>query len=184
MMEPAQWSLLPFAPLRPPRDFRIGGVIARQSNVLTIRFLLEGNLAEVIIPEPAEQPSRKGELWKETCFEFFIAAPESPEYREFNLSPSGDWNVWRFDDYRQGMRQEDAVASLPFAVRREPGRLSLECGFDLAATGIMAGQAIEAGISAVMRHRTGETSHFALVHRGERPDFHRRDGFAISLNAD
>jgi len=30
------WSLLSFAPLWPPRDFRIGGVIARQSNALMI----------------------------------------------------------------------------------------------------------------------------------------------------
>ncbi|MBI5142959.1 MAG: DOMON-like domain-containing protein [Nitrospirae bacterium] len=180
------WSLIPFAAPQPSRDLRISGVISRQSNVFSISFQMDGNLSGIVLPDIAEPPARRNELWQETCFEFFVANladTASSGYLEFNLSPSGHWNVYRFDDYRQGMRQETAVASLPLQVRREPGRLLLECECNLAAIGL-ADQALAVGISAVVRHRSGETTYWALAHRGEKPDFHRRDGFTVELNVD
>ena len=65
---------------------------------------------------PADMPARRDRLWEETCFEFFLAVKNSPRYWEFNLSPAGHWNVYRFADYRQGMQEEPAFASLPFSV--------------------------------------------------------------------
>lgn len=182
-----QWSLIPFAGLEFLSDTGISGVISRKTNSLSIHFRLEGNLSDVVIPKLAEAPTRKDELWKETCFEFFIADTRNPGYLEFNLSPSGRWNVYSFDDYRRGMREEMAVTSLPVRVRRELGRLSLECGIDFAGIDLagigLADRALEVGISAVLRHRGGEATYWALAHCGEKPDFHRRDGFAIALNA-
>lgn len=176
------WSLLPFSPPPLPSSLRISGVISRKSNLFSIQFRLEGNLAEVIIPELAEAPTRKDELWKETCFEFFLADTGNQGYLEFNLSPSGHWNVYRFDDYRQGMREDAAFSSLPFGIGREPCRLSLECELDLAGIGL-ADRTLAVGISAIVRHQGGATTYWALAHRGGRPDFHRRDGFTIALNA-
>jgi hypothetical protein len=44
-----------------------------------------------------------------------------------------------------------------------------------------AGGAVEAGVCAVIRTTAGGTSHWALAHPGPRPDFHRREGFALIL---
>src|SRR4030042_7193941 len=49
----------------------------------------------------------------------------SERYWEFNLSPAGHWNVYRFASYRKEMREEPAFASLPFRVRTEPEALRL-----------------------------------------------------------
>ena len=37
------------------------------------------------------------------------------------------------------------------------------------------------GATAVIRSATGKTTHWALAHPGPRPDFHRRDGFALTV---
>jgi hypothetical protein len=44
-----------------------------------------------------------------------------------------------------------------------------------------AGETVEAGVCAVIKTETGGTSHWALAHPGPRPDFHRREGFALIL---
>ena len=37
------------------------------------------------------------QLWKKTCFECFFGMSEGTTYYEFNGSPSGHWNLFRFD---------------------------------------------------------------------------------------
>jgi hypothetical protein len=119
-------------------------------------------------------------LWEETCLELFLGAKGSGRYWEFNLSPAGHWNVYRFTSYREGMQEEPALSSLPFGVRIEPGILRLSLDLDLRKI-LPAGEAVEAGVCAVIRTATGGTSHWALAHPGPRPDFHRRDGFALTI---
>jgi len=46
---------------------------------------------------------------------------------------------------------------------------------------IPTGKTIEVAVGDVIRTVTGKTSHWALVHPGPRPDFHRRDGFTLSI---
>ena len=71
------------------------------ANQLFIRYEVCGELDQILFPALAESPSRKDELWKATCFEFFIAIMDQPRYWEFNISPSGDWNVYVMDAYRE-----------------------------------------------------------------------------------
>jgi tetratricopeptide (TPR) repeat protein len=97
-----------------------------------------------------------------------------------NLSPSGDWNVYRFTSYRQGMREEPAFMTLPFRIKSESYalRLSLELGLDEI---ILADQALEVAVSAVIKSIDGAMSYWALNHPAPQPDFHRRDSFIIRL---
>jgi hypothetical protein len=46
---------------------------------------------------------------------------------------------------------------------------------------IPAGETIEAGVAAVVKTVSGGTSHWALIHPGPRPDFHRRENFALEF---
>lgn len=175
-----EFSLRPFPGEPTGPVTAIAGAIGRRGRTLSVRYALRGDLAGLAIPAPAASPARKDRLWEDTCLEFFLAETGSPGYREFNLSPAGHWNVYRFDACRTGMREEPAFPSLPFRVRTEPGALLLSLELDLGAI-VAAAAPLEAAVSAVVRTADGATGHWALAHPALRPDFHRRDAFALVL---
>ena len=159
---------------------RITGKIVRHANTLSLSYMLPGPLADIIIPTPADVPSRKYGLWEETCFEFFICAEGSDDYWEFNLSPAGHWNVYRFTSYRLGMREELAFLSLPFSVGVNTGslHLSLELGLEKI---FPAGHVLKIAIGAVIKSIYGKITYWALDHPGSQPDFHRGESFIIEV---
>jgi len=154
----------------------IGGSIARRGDTLLLRYEVRGNLSKLEIPAAAEAPRRKNRLWEETCLELFLGTADSGEYWEFNFSPAGHWNVYRFTRYREGMREEPAITSLPFDVRRDTEALILTVEFGVGKI-VPAGKDLAAAIAAVIGAIDGGKSHWALFHPSSRPDFHRRDGF-------
>jgi hypothetical protein len=160
-------------------DLELIGTIARRANVLHISYSLLGDLSQVKIPKAAKEATRQRELWEDTCFEFFLGVKNDKEYWEFNLSPAGHWNVYRFDDYRQGMKEETAFTAMPFSVQVEPDALSLSLKLNLGAIFIPT-QAIEVGISAVVNQQ-GKLSYWSLKHPAKEADFHRREAFLIKL---
>ncbi len=174
------FSLKPFREKRPIPGMEIAGSIGRRGNMLTVRCELRGDLSKLAIPARGEVPARKDRLWEETCLELFLGIKDSGNYWEFNLSPAGHWNAYRFSSYRDGMREEPAFASLPIEVRIDPKALRVSLDLDIG-TIVPAGKTVEAAVCAVVRTGTGEISHWALAHPGPRPDFHRRDGFLLDL---
>ena len=187
-MNNQSFSLQPFPGTGQLLNIQITGKIARNANKLAIEYTLVGDLKEIAFPAgvaegiapPSATPSRKHQLWENTCFEFFIGIQNSPRYWEFNLSPAGDWNVYRFDDYRQGMQEETAFSTLPFEVQQQGDSLQLNLDFDLDKI-IPAEQALEVAITTVIKRRDGEVTYLALTHRGAEADFHLRDSFIVKL---
>jgi hypothetical protein len=173
-------ALQPFRGSTPPPGLELTATVSRQVNVFAIQYSLVGNLSELAIPAPALVPCRKDSLWEDTCFEFFLAAKHSPRYWEFNLSPSGHWNVYSFVAYRQGMQEETAFTLLVLAVRRQSDSLLLNLEADLGKIS-RADQAIEIAISAVIQGCDGHATFWALAHCGPQADFHRRDSFVVEL---
>jgi hypothetical protein len=181
-MNSRNFSLTPFLPAGLLSNLEIMGSISRSLNTFTITYALLGPLSDILIPAPAEIPARKNALWEETCFEFFLAPENSDRYWEFNLSPAGHWNVYRFTSYRQGMQEEPAFTSLPFSVYRQPDALRLSLKLDLASV-IPENQRLQIAVSAVIKALNGKTTCWSLTHPGPQADFHRRDGFILELNS-
>jgi hypothetical protein len=179
-MHPQRFLLKPFPGERNPAGLTIGGSIGRRTEILSVRCEVRGDLSMVSIPAAAEAPRRRDRLWEETCFELFLGATDSDAYRELNLSPAGDWNVYRFDRYREGMREERAFTSLPFAVRRDPVALLLTAEIGIGKI-VPADKDLAATVAVVIQTSDGGRSHWASIHPASRPDFHRRDGFALIL---
>ncbi len=179
-MSAVEFFLKPFPDKGGVPDLAIGGSIGRHANLLSVVYEIRGDLSEISVPGPAEAPGRRDRLWEGTCLELFLGPDGSATYWEFNLSPAGHWNVYRFESYREGMRAEPVFSSLPFGVRTEPGtfRLSLDVGIGKL---VPAGKAADVAVCAVVRTKAGESSHWALSHLGPRPDFHRRDGFGLII---
>jgi hypothetical protein len=175
------FSLQPFSPATSPGGQAITGRIEKRSSTLAIQYVMEGQQAALAIPPLANIPSRKQRLWEETCFEFFLDPGGSKGcYWEFNLSPAGHWNVYRFSDYREGMREEPSVTAVPFSLLNDQHSLQVYLELDLSPI-IPPDCSLRVGISAVIKTKDGLLSYWALKHPGPRPDFHHRDGFSIDL---
>jgi hypothetical protein len=178
-MNPQPCTLQPF-PGTGQLPLTISGLVSRQENTLNFVYLLLGNLALIEFPPAADDPSRKIGLWENTCFEFFLRPRGSNRYWEFNLSPSGDWNVFYFEIYRGKLVEETAFTSLPFLTRKQSDFFQLVLEFDLSMI-IPAGQPIKMAVSTVLKTLSGRVSMWALTHPDPEPDFHHEKGFIIEL---
>ena len=143
--------------------------------------MLAGNLGTISLPAVNANPARKDELWKTTCFELFLAIKNTPQYWEFNMAPSGNWNVYVMDAYRQvGMREEILIQRIPFDVWKEADGLSLEMAITLDPM-IASEKLIEVGITSVIQTKTGKETYWALLHPGPEADFHARESFVLEV---
>ena len=174
------FSLAAFPDSNVPK-ISICGKIVRQNHWLTVHFSVRGETETILLPAPAADPARKDDLWRATCFEFFLAFPEEPSYWEFNMSPSGDWNVYHMDAYRRvGFRQETLIQELPFLFQKEAGLIQTEAAVDISPI-IPREHTIQAGITSVIRTKDGQESYWALTHPYDHADFHWRESFILLL---
>ncbi|MEM6610824.1 MAG: DOMON-like domain-containing protein [Cyanobacteria bacterium P01_C01_bin.72] len=171
------FELIPFTPDSAPQ-VRVTGNIERRHNQLNITYNFTDSRA-IVIPRPAT-PSRLFDLWEHTCCEFFLGVANSTQYWEFNLSPAGHWNVFRFPDYRQNISEEMVFEHLPFQVGTWETGLQLNLKLDLGKI-IAPEQSLALGITAVIEDQAGQLSYWALSHPGKEADFHLRDSFIIEL---
>ncbi len=118
------------------------------------------------LPAPGGTGRADG-LWRHTCFELF-AAGEGDAYREFNFSPSGQWQAYDFTAYRQG----GTVAALRADPRPRWQAVpdGLRLSVRLAAADLP--RAPWLGPCAVLQDALGDLSYWAPVHGPGRPDFH------------
>jgi hypothetical protein len=179
-MTEASFSLIPFPAPNIPQ-ISITGEISLQDNIVNLRYSLSGKIENILLPPAAVNPSRKDELWQETCFEFFLAIKNQPQYWEFNLSPSGDWNIYHMDAYRRvGFREETSIQRLPFEVRNETGEFHLNALVDLHPM-LPPVQFLEFGITAIIQNSDGNETYWALAHAAPFADFHLRESFILGL---
>jgi hypothetical protein len=151
--------------------------VAFSSVGLRLTYSLTACLAQLRIPE-AVQPARADGLWRHTCFEAFVQAGDGPGYREFNFSPSGQWQAYAFDAYRQGGLLEPVP--LPVMTRAESAdQLVMTCL--LPHDAMPGGGRLRIGLTAVLEGMDGGLSYWSLRHPPGKPDFHHTHGFALTL---
>lgn len=149
-----------------------------RDGALLLAFDLRADPAGLRWPGPRTTTFRDG-LWRHTCLELFAAAAGNA-YREFNFSPSGEYAIYDFSNYRAGMHP----VTPPVAPH-------------IHATGDMAGWSIEIrvpegllicpdgavelmSVAAVLEDAQGSLSFWAAQHAPGKPDFHHRASFVIS----
>ncbi len=178
------FSLRPFEKDGSLYGIECKGYLARRIDTLFVHYEIIGSSLRIDIPERKQEPSRKKGLWENTCLELFVAVKDYDQYWEFNLSPSEDWNVFRFEHYRNEryvdkLREEPLIVSLPFRTQRQSGSFLLDMEFNLDKL-IRKDRLLEIGIGSIVKSNKDKT-HWALAHCGSIPDFHRRDSFIIKL---
>ncbi|MBD2423339.1 DOMON-like domain-containing protein [Cyanobium sp. FACHB-13342] len=171
-----------------PPELSIGGHLGLEAGLLELTYILEGDLEQLQIAPAVATPERRDLLWQTTCLELFLARQGAQDYWEFNLSPSGHWNVYHLEGYRQGLRPELAYQELPVQLTRSEHQLLLTLRCPLPPALLPPNSppadgpgALEIGITAVLEHRDGAIGYWALQHPGAEADFHHRGGFCITL---
>ena len=179
-MNRLSFSLVPFPASNIP-NISITGEISLQNNITTLHYSLTGKIKDIFLPMTSANPSRKDELWKTTCFEFFLAIKDQPQYWEFNMSPAGNWNVYHMDAYRRnGFREEASIQQLQFEFAREANRFTLDAIVDLSPV-ILQARLLEVGITAIIQTTDGNVTYWALAHPALQADFHLRESFILGL---
>ncbi|MCP5279115.1 MAG: DOMON-like domain-containing protein [Thiobacillus sp.] len=148
------------------------------SGDLILTYTLKADLAALRIP-PAMTPARGKDLWKRTCLEAFLQGEDAPAYREFNFSPSGQWQAYAFTDYRQGGPLALAPAPTMGRIDKD-GRITLKC--KLPAEALPKGTLLRLGITAVIEDVDGGLSFWSPRHPPGEPDFHHTDNFALTFS--
>jgi hypothetical protein len=147
-------------------------------DLLVLYYQVEGNIDELQLP-PQRRSTHTDGLWKHTCFEAFVRSPASRGYYELNFSPSSEWAVYRFDDYRRGMTPVQPQHTPKIICRRRDDRLEADVDVHL---GELVGKELVLAVAAVLEDQQGRISYWALAHPAGKPDFHHPDGFVLNLS--
>jgi hypothetical protein len=146
---------------------------------LFARYVVECDTSMLMLPEPFA-PVRSDRLWQTTCFEMFIGQAGSARYFEYNFSPSTEWALYRFSDYRKGMAEE-MIRRPRITCDYSESHFGLNAEFELPEG--WRDVPIVLGLAAVVEESEGNKSYWALTHPSKEPDFHHKDCFALSLDA-
>jgi len=165
----------------PPLAIEITGTVVLDAGTVSVIYRISGATERVKFASTGTHPSRKNELWRTTCFELFVKLPAGPEYWEYNLASSRDWNAYRFSAYRSALQQEPHIADVTIATESSQANLSsLRATLPLPPP--LLDQKLAIGISSVIEDRAGHLHYFALRHGGVKPDFHDPAGFVLSFD--
>jgi hypothetical protein len=149
--------------------------IARPTpTTLHLTYSLAGDIPALAIPATTT-PARADDLWRHTCFEAFLRAPNTDAYLEFNFAPSTRWAAYRFSGYREGMAPAETTPPR-IAVKPAADVFQLTVAVDLPNDGPW-----RLGLSAVIEEASGRKSYWALAHPDGKPDFHHAAGLAYDL---
>jgi hypothetical protein len=174
------FRLRPFISGSLAKKLSISGSLVRTAGSLLIEYKVRGWLEGIKWPSNSSVACRRHRLWRHTCFEFFCGIQGETGYWEVNLCPSGCWNVYRFDGYRSGMREEGAVGPPTCRVAAARDLLSLACTVNFNGI-IEDSSTLELGLGSVIEATDGSTGYWAIDHPGAEPDFHDRRGFVLVL---
>lgn len=150
-------------------------------DALRLRYFVDGDVGRIALPSPAPPRAADG-LWRHTCFEAFVAGEGSGAYCEFNFSPSGQWAVYGFTAYREGMAPLEHVLPPKVTTSITDDRIAIEALVSRETLlALPGGPALRLGLAAVIERSDGGLSYWALTHRGDKPDFHDPGSFVLSL---
>jgi hypothetical protein len=173
-------SLHPDSRCSAVRDLEIDALRPGPGGLL-LRYVVSGDIAKLALPA-VTTPKRTDELWRHTCFEAFIRPAPGEAYYEFNLAPSTQWAVYRFDGYRTGMREAVEIDAPQIEVKRAAERFTVQATLQWDESSDLGHAATwRLGLAAVLEEADGEKSYWALTHPFGKPDFHHADCFVLEL---
>jgi len=177
--------LVPFSPDASPTLLASAEFVWEEQNTLELSFSLRPPQSGQQLPKLEFMDASPGSslrsgqrldgLWEHTCFEAFFAQPNQDRYWELNVSPTGDWNLYRFESYRtDGVHEQTPKPLIHWQSSTRDCRCTIVLSLDPWWTPV---QLPELAISMVLEDSDNNLSYWALSHHGNEPDFHDRRAF-------
>lgn len=168
------WKLLPFK----ETSQKIEVSLSEKGYQTILNYYVSDSEGKITLPSPTpnalQTAKRVNGLWETTCFELFgtLSDPKSGQYEEWNFSPTGDWNCFSFDQYREGMKEvviEKPIVNFQQTPEKGTSTIQVTLPFSMS-------RYKKVNITAVLlEERRGEKHfhYFALNHNFQgKPDFH------------
>lgn len=149
-------------------DIEIFGEWKIDQNKVKINFLLTGEINEICWPL-VKNEKRRDELWKESCFEFFVMEKNGPAYLEFNFWPTGEFNVYHFNEYRKLSGEYKGFEKFDYKFSKNEKSLSFHLVFDSVWK---EKRDLFVSMTMVLKRVSGRVEYYAWRHSESRPDFH------------
>jgi hypothetical protein len=169
-------QLKPFSPIS--NQISVSAAIGATGNHLTLQFQLSDPqklVLDSLRPGAWASWERADELWKTTCLEAFFALPNGKAYLELNLSPAQmKWNLYFFDDYRLPQPPRRSEDFSVYSIQATTNSLTCQLASKNKIPKLLV------SLCAVIRTETGPQYH-ALAHAADKPDFHDRRSFILSI---
>lgn len=152
-------------------------VVLNTHNV-TLIYQLMGNIQLLQIPTPHELHDRTDNLWQHTCCEIFIANDNTAQYREWNFSPSSQWQLYEFTNYRESRTTPKTLEPQIYSIIT-PNQFTLTV--HLPNTWHFHNTKLRLGLAMILQDIAGKIYYLALKHVNALPDFHNTDTW-IAIN--
>ena len=176
--------LQPFEVTEQTAKLSLTAEVSRHQTLLSIVYTLSGDLKSVALEPVGQSQERCDRLWEKTCFEFFVmqgvAPAKTSPYWEFNLSPTGKWNVFALDGYRDGLKEEPVFSEMPFTANVSSTEFQLTISVDISQV-LPSSTPLRLGISSVVLLADGRETFWAVSHAPSQADFHHPDSFIVPL---
>ena len=183
-----QSSLVPFSNQEPlPVTIQCSGKMIKDHGI-DLCFEITGDVSQIDFESTKSSPQRMDNLWQKTCFEVFIKSDNSASYWEYNMSPSKDWAIYGFTDYREGKFDELSIEDLPIQTMQQETLFTLQC-FIVFPRALLneklnenLHKKLKIGLSTVIQNSNGDIYYYALHHSKMEADFHDERSFTIEVS--
>lgn len=156
------------------KEKKLHVTLERKNKGLSIKYQLQSDINQLLIPKNQGSTERKDQLWQHTCFELFLRDNRQPErYWEFNFSPSGEWNAYQFQGYRQKMQTAKGYQHLMIDCQLTPEEFILSTDIPFPIEWLKSDTPLIAlNLTAVLEDKQNKISYWALQQATPQADFH------------
>ena len=172
-------SYLELRPFLPPLAgaYKVKAHIHQKENQLKLLYIIKGDIKLLNISKEEKSPLRMEGLWESTCFELFLKNKNQKRYLEFNFSPSGHWNCYSFDHYRQGLQEFDQLSRMDIHFKKDDHFAEMKVTLVFKEGPYFSQRYFDqgemlAGPSVVLEDKDQNKSYWALGHPKKQADFH------------
>ncbi|MDD4973533.1 MAG: hypothetical protein PHY93_04240 [Bacteriovorax sp.] len=174
----AKFSLIPFTQENAP-DITIEAELNYNEESVYVSYRIKKGTPLIDLGCSTPNKSRVLKLWEKTCFELFIKN-KNDQYIEFNFSPNFEWNCFYFDKKGDVLKEWDDMAMPVTDILLSSEHFLLFVDIKKAffpKEFFNADSELNAGITSVIKDKSGAMSYWALAHADTRPNFHHFDSF-------